>query len=214
MLLWTCRARSPDELPLPITRTHLMATPLAAATRLGGWYVALGMIGGVALGAVARVWMRFISDNHEFTWAGTLGVVIGLALFATLQALVAVAVARNWRTWLRRTTRVAAVIGLLPLFPAAGAMMAPAVVFAGLAWWNPRWHVLVRLLFAGIAAIDVVLVSRTITDDFGWSVRGCLGVAWMLGIYASIVWCAEGTFRVARGRTRSPSGRPAVCRSG
>ena len=36
-----------------------------------------GLAGGLAWGVIPRLWMRFISTNPEFTWSGTLFIVIG-----------------------------------------------------------------------------------------------------------------------------------------
>lgn len=60
--------------------------------------IAAGLFGGLALGVVARAWMRFISDGPEFTWSGTifilaafgwsartlLGFLAMIALYATI----------------------------------------------------------------------------------------------------------------------------------
>ena len=41
---------------------------------------------GTLLGVVARVWMRFITTDPEFTWIGTLSIVIGFGVVFLGQA--------------------------------------------------------------------------------------------------------------------------------
>jgi len=51
--------------------------------------LSIGLFGGAALGVTARAWMRFIADHPEFTWTGTMFIVIGFTVFGSTQALVA-----------------------------------------------------------------------------------------------------------------------------
>lgn len=54
------------------------AHPIARLTLPESARVALlaGAAAGMLWGVVARVWMRFISAEHEFTWNGTLAIVM------------------------------------------------------------------------------------------------------------------------------------------
>ena len=45
-----------------------------------------GLVGGLAWGTMARLWMRFISTNVEFTWGGTLFIVIGFGIAGLAQS--------------------------------------------------------------------------------------------------------------------------------
>src|ERR687898_224194 len=64
------RGRIERSIPPPVTRR-----------RLPGPVVLLGgLLGGVVWGIDARVWMRFISTDPEFTWSGTLFIVIGFGV--------------------------------------------------------------------------------------------------------------------------------------
>ena len=49
--------------------------------------IAFGLFGGFSLGVIARLWMRWITTDPEFTWSGTLGIVIGFTLFGTAHSL-------------------------------------------------------------------------------------------------------------------------------
>ncbi len=169
-------------------------TPVSWAARIGALLVPTFVAVGLLLGVVARGWMRFISVEPEFTVSGTLGIVVGFAFFAGMQSVAALAAARPWRDWPRRGARCLGVLGLLPLFVAAGAVMAPAVVLSGLAVWHPRWPRVLRWALGLLALANVVAVSLTITTSFGVSVRSLVGVASLVLIYVCIVWLAAGTF--------------------
>jgi len=179
-------------------QTPRYPTPLSWAERFGIAVVPLFAALGLLLGIAARGWMRLIAVTPEFTISGTLGIVLGFAFFGLMQSIAALASARRWRTWPRRVARLLGVVGLLPLFVAAGAMMAPAVVLAGLAVWHPRWPVVVRGLLAVLTLANVVAVSSTITSDFAMSARSLVGLAGLLLVYACIVWAAAGTFSPPR----------------
>ena len=167
--------------------------------------VAIGLFGGFALGVGARAWMRFISNKPEFTWSGTLGIVIGFAVFGLAQSIVAVARTRTTKRWKLTCLRVFGGLFSLQLFVAAGALMFPTVLGAGLAAHRREWHRVVRAAWLLVAVADTVLVSRQIVDDFGWSLQTLAGVAIMLAIYSVIVWAMQFTmarqddgFRISR----------------
>lgn len=89
---------------------------------------ALGASAGVAWGVLARIWMRLISEDPEFTWAGTLGIV-GLA--AGLGAGVGVVAAA--RLGGRSLWWTVAVVPGLVLFMSPGMLLAPCFLLGGLA---------------------------------------------------------------------------------
>ncbi len=153
----------------------------------------LGIVAALALGVLARLWMRLIAVRPEFTWAGTLGIIIGFTIFGLTQSLGALARRRGWRPWATRVTRGAGVIGMLPLFVAAGAQMMPTVVFGGLAVWQVDWPTRARVVCAVVAALPALFVGHGIVDDFGRSLHSLAGVAGMLGVYAAIVWATRPT---------------------
>ena len=169
-------------------------TPLSWAARLGVALVPIFLALGLLLGVVARAWMRLISVDPEFTVPGTLAIVLGFAIFAVMQSIAAIATERPWRDWPRRGARFLGVLGLLALFVAAGAVMAPAVILAGLAAWHPKWPTFVRCALGLVALANVVAVSLTIWQDLEAWLRTGIGVFGLLLIYACIVWGAAGTF--------------------
>lgn len=184
------------------------ATP-PRASRLRDFAVVLvGTVAAFALGVLARLWMRLISAHPEFTWAGTLGIVIGFTIFGLTQSLGALARRRGWRPWAARAVRCTGVVGMLPLFVAAGGQMMPTVVFGGLAAWRVDWPRRARAVCAVIAALPALFVGRGIVGDFGLSLHSLTGVAGMLGVYCAIVWATGPTMaRTARPRESPPPTR-------
>ena len=54
-----------------------------------------GLLGGFALGVIARAWMRLISEDPRFTWHGTTSIVVGFTFFGLTQSIIAVARSRT-----------------------------------------------------------------------------------------------------------------------
>lgn len=156
--------------------------------------IPFGALGGAILGIVARGWMRWISTDPEFTWAGTLFIVLGFTVFGSLQGLASASRRRGRRRARLTAARVAGVVGMMPLFFAAGGLMAPTVLLGGLAVWRTDWRRWIRGLSAVIAGGPVVVVGTQVAGDFG--VLGA--VARLIGlvvIYAVIVAATSSAFR-------------------
>ena len=86
------------------------------------WPVVLvgGLAGGLAWGVFARVWMRFISTDPQFTWNGTLFIVIGFGVAGLAQSAAYLGRRASLRRPQMTALRVATFAGLLPLGMAAG----------------------------------------------------------------------------------------------
>lgn len=156
--------------------------------------LAAGLVGGAVLGAIARAWMRWVSTDPQFTWSGTLAIVIGFAWFGVFQALAENGRRRGWRRTGLTVVRVLGVVGILPLFAAAGGVMAPTVILGGLARWRRDWRRWVRVIGALVAAVPPVAIGRELVIEFG--VIG--GLARSLGlvvVYAVVVIVTGATFR-------------------
>jgi len=135
------------------TATFGPVTPARARARRrpAGVIVAFGLLAGASLGAVARGWMRMMSDDPEFSWSGTIFIVIAFALTGFGHAVAWAARRSRRRRW-STTGRVVGAIFTLPLFGGAGSMMAPTVVLAALARWRRDWHPTLRGVLAVLAA--------------------------------------------------------------
>ena len=163
--------------------------------------IAAGVLGGFALGIVARLWMRFIATDPEFTWNGTIGIVVGFTVFGLTQTAARLVRQRGRRRWAFAASRLTGVVGVLPLFVAAGGQMLPTVVAGGFALARVEWSRLVRAVFLIVALGPVVVVGTQLVGDFGWSLHSLGGFVAMIAIYATIVRAARPTF------ASSPVGR-------
>ncbi len=153
--------------------------------------LACGLLGGFALGAAARAWMRLISDTPEFTWSGTIFIVAGFTVFGLAQSTVAIGRRRIERRWALTCVRVVGFIAMMPLFNAAGAIMFPTVMGAGLARARVDWNRWVRALFLLVSLGPVVLVASQLVGDFGWSLQSLVGFIALLALYGLIVWATQ-----------------------
>ena len=156
--------------------------------------LATGVFGGLALGTIARAWMRLISEDPEFSWSGTLFIVMGFTVFGFTQSLVAAARRRAIRRSRLTALRVVGIAGMLPLFVAAGAVMFPTVIGGGLALARVEWRRITRVVCLVVAAIPVLFVGNDLVGSFGWSVHTATGFGGLLAVYATIIWATRFTF--------------------
>lgn len=180
---------NPIPASTPLSDTAETATPASA-----WWIVPLGLVGGLALGIVFRLWMRLIADDPDFTWAGTLAIVLGFGWFGLWQSA-AHLMRHGRRTWLMRVGRVAGSLGIAPLFMAAGGVMAPTVIGWSMACSGPsrpRWS----RVAAGIAgSAQMVLLGRFLAREFGLTaVQTVGGLAGAVVLYALVAVAARPTF--------------------
>jgi hypothetical protein len=92
--------------------------------------------------------MRFISTNPEFTWSGTLFIVIGFGVAGLAQSGAYLARRAGLSRPRMTVVRVVTFAGLLPLGVAAGGQVFPTVVLAPLALTHTAWPRWTRLLGA------------------------------------------------------------------
>lgn len=156
--------------------------------------LAAGLFGGLILGVVARAWMRLISDDPQFTWSGTVFIVGGFTVFGFTQSVVAVVRRRGSRRWTLTIVRVVGIIGLLPLFVGAGALMLPTVVAGGLAKARIEWNNIARWICVAVAAVPVLVVGSGLVGSFGWSLHAAAGFVVMIALYTTIVSATRFTF--------------------
>ncbi len=140
--------------------------------------LAAGLLGGALWGVVARVFMRLLSDNPEFSWEGTLGIVGASAVAGALVGLVHGArVTGRSRWW-----RLAALPGVL-LFAGPGSLLLPAAVgMAVVLLGRPVLRVFGGLL---IAVTPLVVVTTPPAAPTGEQLAG---LALMLLSTAPLGW--------------------------
>lgn len=169
------------------------------------WPVVLlgGLVGGLAWGVFARIWMRFISADPDFTWSGTLFIVIGFGIAGLAQSGAYLgrraALGRSRMTVLR----VATFAGLLPLGMAAGGPMFPTIVLAPLALTHNEWSARSRLLVGVVALLPVLFIATVLLDDLS-VIRASAGFVWFLAVYAGIIWAARFTLAPQKDGWKAP----------
>lgn len=192
-----------------VMQTDLATSRTTAAAR-PWWHarstLAAGLLGGCALGVIARAWMRLITETPEFTWQGTIFIVAGFTVFGLAQSAVVVARRRRTRRWKLTIVRAVGAIAMLPLFGAAGAVMLPTVLGCGLARARTDWPKIVRGLCLLPATVPVLYVGSQLADSFGWSLHTLAGFAAMLAIYATIIWATQFAFAPQADGWRMPRG--------
>ena len=152
-----------------------------------------GALGGLILGVIARAWMRWISTDPEFTWGGTIGIVIGFTLFGTAHTTVFFGKRQAWsRAWLT-VSRIGAVIFSLGIFVAAGGTMLPTVLAGALATGRTDWPRPVRILIFALSLIIPGFIVRDIGSDFGWNLVTAGRIILFVLIYSVVVAAARVT---------------------
>lgn len=153
-----------------------------------------GALAGAIWGVVARVWMRVISAEHEFTWGGTLGIIGIFAVFGLGQAVAAIARRSAWPMGRQIAMRVLSIVATIPMGLAAGAPMLPYLLLAALALGRTDLHRAVRFALAALAIVPTLFVLRQLVDDIDlW--RAVLGWMLMFAIYAPLVWALAQSLR-------------------
>jgi hypothetical protein len=149
-----------------------------------------GLLGGVAWGISARLWMRFISTSPEFTWSGTLFIVIAFGVVGLAQSAAHLG-RRAGLTRSRMTVlRVIGIITLLSLGFGAGASMIPTIILVTLAWTQGAWPRWLRGILAAVALLPALATALSFFGDLPL-IRAAVGAIWFVGIYAGIVWAAR-----------------------
>ena len=148
---------------------------------------------GLALGVIARFWMRWISTDPEFSWSGTIFIVGAFALFFTTQSLVSIFSNITTSQLISRLIRIGGLILTLPLFMGAGAMMFPSVVLASFALWGGLLKRRGQLIFLSLSLIIPSIISKDIITDFGWSFATLGRILLFFLIYTVIVLATRPT---------------------
>jgi hypothetical protein len=155
--------------------------------------VALAGLAGLFWGVVARLWMRLVSTDPEFTWGGTLFIVFGFGIFGLAQGLALAGRRAGWRRPALTVARVVGGIGMVPIFGGAGSIMIPTVLGGGLAWFRTDWSRWVRGLLIAVACLPPAFVVGSGLAEDGWSVRLVVGSLLLLPLYGVIVRATRPT---------------------
>jgi hypothetical protein len=159
--------------------------------------VALGFALGAAWGVLARVWMRLITTDPEFSWSGTL-MIVGLSAVLGLGVGVVDAARRTGRSgfW-----TLAVVPGLL-LFMSPGMLLAPAFLLGGLASGARGRLARVVGLLAAAGSVGVGI----------WAGLGDITVTYVVG-YAALALALAWASSLVWQRSARPPREPAEARA-
>lgn len=158
--------------------------------------IPFGFVAALLGGIIARLWMRWISTDPEFTWSGTLGIVLGFAVFGAIQSTVYTVRRKPRRKWFLVSIRILGVIFSLQLFMAAGAIMFPTVLTASLAVWRGKWKIWIRVLLFLIGfTFWVLIINSEIINNFGWSITTIAKILLFGTIYTSIIYALKPTIK-------------------
>lgn len=177
-------------------------TPPTGRPAVWRW-IALAPFAGAALGAFSRWWMRLLSDDPEFSWGGTIAIVLAFTFLGIGHTIAATARRRGLR---RRWSTMARVIGAvltLPIFVGAGGMMLPTVAGASLARWRSDWRRWARWLMVALAVpVPAGLVVEAVRE--GLTLRRVLGLLFLAGTYALVVTTSGWVMAPVRDGWRMP----------
>jgi hypothetical protein len=150
---------------------------------------ALGLFWGIS----ARLWMRLISDEPEFSWGGTLLIVLGFMFLGALAGwtrVVRSAGGQGWRLVVLRTTTCLAAV---PLATGAGALLVVGVVLpAALAFGQRRWWPASRLVLGLLAAAGTIGVSTVFVTE-----RPLLLAPVSVSLFLLLTWVMVGWLRAS-----------------
>lgn len=163
-----------------------------------------GLLLGAAWGVFARLWMRFIATDPEFTLGGTLGIVIGFGIAGLGQAGSYLAARADLPRRRRTVVRALGFLSLLPLGVAAGAVMLPPAVLAAVVWGHDEWPRTTRFLLSVAWAVPTVAACRIVATDLSLA-RSLIALPWFLLVYVVIAWAARFTLGPQRDGWRPPA---------
>ena len=147
---------------------------------------------GIAYGVAARGWMRLIATDPEFTWSGTLSILLAFGIIGLLLGLAYAAAANPAPRLPTRVAHAAGLAGIVLLAASPGAVMVPPIVYgaAALRGTRPRWPW--RLLLGLAAGLGVLAIGVGGSDSvLPLAALGALAVLVATGWRFRIV-CAVG----------------------
>lgn len=174
------------------TGTTPAARRLLTAWEQAAWPLVLagGLLVGLVWGINARLWMRFISTSLEFTWSGTLFIVIAFGIVGLVQSGAYLGRRANLGRRPMTVLRVFGVVSLLSLGFGAGASMLPTMILGTLALTHRTWPRWLRGILAAVALLPALGNAVSFFDDLSL-VRAVVGTIWFVVIYAGIIWAVR-----------------------
>ncbi|MBF8251818.1 MAG: hypothetical protein HW379_160 [Actinobacteria bacterium] len=163
------------------------------ATQRGWKIILVAVFGGLVLGVSARLWMRWISTDPEFTWSGTIFIVLAFTIFASAQATVYVLRRRIKTRRLTTVIRGGGILLTLPLFTGAGGGMFPTVALASIALWQKKIDSKIRIALLVISLVIPAIGIKGIGSDFGWNIATLGRSLLVIFIYSVVILLLKPT---------------------
>lgn len=148
-----------------------------------------GLVAGLTWGVVMRLWMRFITTEPEFSWAGT-GFILGASAIVGLALGVA---------WVRRRARGAGWwrawgATILALGGGAGSIMIPSVLIGAMALGRTTWRRWIRAALALVAVAFQVWIFVSSDQGIATS-RMAPAMVWYGVMISFEAWALSLVFR-------------------
>jgi hypothetical protein len=136
-----------------------------------------------------RMWMRFITTSPEFSWGGTIAIVVVSAFAGGVLGLARLRRSRGGAGWWRLS-----LLAILPL-GAGGAVMWPAVILGAIALGRPRPRWLRAVLGTAALATQVPVIGEVAFNNWRLSpAEGVLAAMWYLPMLAIETWAFSVAF--------------------
>lgn len=163
------------------------------ATQRGWKIILVAVFGGLVLGVSARLWMKWISTDPEFTWSGTIFIVLAFTIFTSAQATVYVLRRRIKTRRLTSVIRGGGILLTLPLFTGAGGGMFPTVALASIALWQKKINSKIRIALLAISLVIPAIGIKGIGSDFGWNIATLGRSLLVIFIYSVVILLLKPT---------------------
>jgi hypothetical protein len=140
-----------------------------------------GALLGFAWGVLARLWMRFISPDPQFTWNGTAYIVLVPTVIGLMMG-VALATHRRW-------AKIVGGIAVIPLGMGAGTLMLPTIIFGALSFGRrslPTWS---RVVLGTLATLPLLTVFQEASKQ--GSLKTIVAMALYLALCAGMIGMAS-----------------------
>ena len=155
--------------------------------------------------------MRVITDDPEFSWSGTLFIVVAFTIAFTAQGVALAVRRRGSARWVQTIVRPVALVLALPLGAGAGIAMLPALVTGSIAAGRTDWRWGWRVAVGTVAVANTVVMLPLLHTELSWGrslvgwVTMVLVYAVMVGVIALTVRPLDDGWRLFRRRQRYPA---------
>lgn len=149
---------------------------------------------GLVWGAFARVWMRFISSDPEFSWNGTLFIVGAFGVVGCFQGVAHAIRRRGVRRSIRTCTRVVTMASIVLVTNGPAIPLLVTVIIAPIVITHPLWNRRARIVLGVLATLPLFAIILPLFADLS-PFRAVVGSVWFLVVYGGVVAAATASAR-------------------